>query len=96
MDGRTFTIVGVAPPDLNVPGGAEYWRPLVFKPADVSESARGAQWIGAIARLKPGVDLDQANRAMGVVAARLSQDFPRTNKDRVCRIASSGTSGRPC
>jgi putative ABC transport system permease protein len=83
MDGRTFTIVGVAPPDLNVPGGAEYWRPLVFKPADVSESARGAQWIGAIARLKPGVDLDQANRAMGVVAARLSQDFPRTNKDRV-------------
>jgi putative ABC transport system permease protein len=83
MDGKPFTIVGVAPPDLNVPGGAEYWRPLVFKPRDLSEGARGAQWVGGIARLKPDVDLDQANRAMGVVAARLSRDFPRTNKDRV-------------
>ena len=83
MDGKPFTIVGVAPPDLNLPAGAEYWRPLVFKPRDVSDSARGAQWIGAIARLKPGVDLDQAKRAMAVVAGRLSRDYPRTDKDRV-------------
>ena len=83
MDGRVFTIVGVAPADLNVPAGADYWRPLVFKPRDVAEAARGAQWIGAIARLKPGVDLNQANAAMGLVAARLSRDSPRTNKDRV-------------
>ncbi len=83
MDGRVFTIVGVAPADLNVPAGADYWRPLVFKPRDISEDARGAQWVGAIARLKPGVDLNQANAAMGLVAARLSRDSPRTNKDRV-------------
>jgi predicted permease len=82
MDGKPFTIVGVAPPDLNVPIGAAYWRPLVFKPRDVAERARGAQWVGVIARLKPGIDLDQANRAIGVVATRLSRDFPRTNKDR--------------
>jgi putative ABC transport system permease protein len=83
MDGKVFTIVGVAPADLNVPAGADYWRPLVFKPRDVTEAARGAQWIGAVARLKPGVDLNQANAAMGLVAARLSRDFPRINKDRV-------------
>ena len=83
MDGTPFTIVGVAPPDLNVPGGAEYWRPLVFKPRDVAAQARGAQWIGGIARLTPGVDLEQANSAMAIVADRLARDFPRTNKDRV-------------
>jgi putative ABC transport system permease protein len=83
MDGKPFTIVGVAPPDLNVPIGAEYWRPLVFKPRDVSDDARGAQWVGGIARLKPGVDLERANSAMAVVAGRLARDFPRTNKDRV-------------
>jgi hypothetical protein len=83
MDGKVFTIVGVAPADLNVPAGADYWRPLVFKPRDVSEAARGAQWVGVIARLKPGIDLNQANAAMGLVAARLSRDSPRTNKDRV-------------
>ena len=37
MDGKPFTIVGVAPPDLNVPAGARYWRPLVFKPRDVAQ-----------------------------------------------------------
>ena len=83
MDGKPFAIVGIAPPDLRVPGGADYWRPLLFKPSDVSDDARGAQWVGAIARLKPGVDLEQAKSAMGVVASRLAHDFPRTNKDRV-------------
>jgi len=83
MDGKPFTIVGVAPPDLTVPGGADYWRPLVFKPRELSDKARGAQWIGGIARLKPGVDLEQAKAAMAVVAERLSRDFPNTNKDRV-------------
>jgi predicted permease len=83
MDGKPFTIVGVAPPDLNVPIGADYWRPLVFKPRDVSDDARGAQWIGGIARLQPGVDLEQAKSAMALVAERLARDFPRTNKERV-------------
>src|SRR3954468_6470785 len=82
MDGRPFTVVGVAPPDLNVPAGAEYWRPLVFKPRDISNDARGAQWVGAIARLSPGVNLEQAKSAMALVADRLAREFPRTNKDR--------------
>jgi hypothetical protein len=80
MDGKAFTIVGVAPPDLNVPAGAEYWRPLIFKPRDIANDARGAQWIGGIARLKPGVDLEQAKEAMAIVAERLGRDFPRTNR----------------
>jgi len=83
MDGQPFTIVGVAPPDLRIPGGAEYWRPLVFTPRDLAPQARGAQYVGAIARLKPGIDLAAARSAMAIVADRLSRDFPLTNKDRV-------------
>ena len=83
LDGNPFTIVGVAPPGLNVPAGAEYWRPLVFKPKEISDNARGAQWIGGIARLEDGIDLERAKSAMAVVAARLSRDFPRANEDRV-------------
>jgi predicted permease len=83
MDGKPFTIVGVAPADLKIPAGTDYWRPLVFKPRDVSNEARGAQWIGGIARLKPDVTLEQAKSAMALVAERLARDYPRTNKDRV-------------
>ena len=30
LDGKPFTVIGVAPPDLTIPAGAEYWRPLMF------------------------------------------------------------------
>jgi putative ABC transport system permease protein len=83
MDGKPFTIVGIAPPELTIPAGAEYWRPLIFTPENLSDKQRGAQWIGAITRLKPAIDLEQAKSAMAVVANRLSHDFPNTNKDRV-------------
>jgi putative ABC transport system permease protein len=83
MDGKPFEIVGIAPPELTIPAGAEYWRPLIFTRDNLSDKQRGAQWIGAIARLKPAVDLEQAKSAMAVVANRLSQEFPNTNKDRV-------------
>jgi putative ABC transport system permease protein len=83
MDGKLFTIVGVAPADLRMPGGAEYWRPLMLSARDLSDQARGAQYVGVVARLKPGIDLEQAKSAMAVVAERLSRDYPRTNKDRV-------------
>jgi putative ABC transport system permease protein len=82
MDGGTFTIVGVAPPEVTIPAGAEYWRPLVFTPDNLSDRQRGAQWVGAIARLKPGVTLDRAQNAMATVAERLSRDYPRTNQGR--------------
>ena len=39
--------------------------------------------MGAIARLKPGVTLEQTNGAMAIVARRLSEQYPNTNKDRV-------------
>jgi len=80
LDGEPVTIVGVAPADTRFPGSAQLWLPLIFKPSDVTPNARGAQWINVIARLAPGVDLQQANTALGAVAARLAADYPRTNE----------------
>ena len=83
LDGTPFTIVGIAPPDLRLPAGAEYWRPLIFTPDNLSDAQRGAQWVAGIARLGAGVDFEKAKSAMAVVAERLARDYPRTNKDRV-------------
>jgi putative ABC transport system permease protein len=83
LDGKPFTIIGVAPPEVAIPRGAEYWRPLVFSPGDIAPQARGAQWVFVVGRLKPDVDLEAANSRIGIVADRLARDFPRTNQNRV-------------
>jgi putative ABC transport system permease protein len=82
MDGKAYTVIGVAPPDLALPRRAEFWRPLVFTPDNLSPRSRGAQWVSAVARMKPGVSLGQANSAMAIVATRLAEQFPRTNNGR--------------
>ena len=37
LDGKPFTVIGVAPPDLTIPAGAEYWRPLIFSSDNLSD-----------------------------------------------------------
>jgi putative ABC transport system permease protein len=75
LDGRPYAVIGVAPPDMTFPGHADYWRPLVFTPHQLDNSQRGAQWVNALARLKPGVSLAQANAELTTVAARLQTTF---------------------
>lgn len=82
IDGRPFEIVGIAPPDLTFPGDPDFWRPLVLTAKQLSDEQRGAQYVGGLARLKPGVTLAQANAAMAVVAGQLARDFPNTNEGR--------------
>src|SRR6185312_8912211 len=55
MDGKPVTIVGVAGPDVRLPRKADFWQPLIFTPRDVSPSARGAQWVSVVARLRTDV-----------------------------------------
>ncbi|HYM25334.1 MAG TPA: ABC transporter permease, partial [Vicinamibacterales bacterium] len=86
LDGRACTIVGVAPPDVNLPAKAAFWQPLIFKPRDVDSNARGAQWITTIARVRPDVDITQAGAAVQTVASQLAAEFPRTNGSTIMAI----------
>jgi len=82
LDGRPYEVIGIAPPGLTLPGTPDVWLPLVFTPENLSDKQRGAHYVGAIARLKDGVAIDQANAAMGIVADRLARAFPNTNQGR--------------
>ena len=79
LDGRARTIVGIAPADVDLPPGTEFWQPLIFTPRDVAPNARGAQWISVVARLKPDTDVQRSTAALQAVAARLAAEYPRTN-----------------
>jgi predicted permease len=70
-------IVGVAPPELRYPDGAEIWRTMRWS-ADVAEQ-RGALFLPVIGRQKSGVTLEQANAELAAIASRLERDYPRSN-----------------
>src|SRR5215510_7200449 len=81
VNGENFTVVGVAPPGFGFPSRlTELWTPLTLPPD--RRANRGNHFLGVIARLKPGVTLDQAQRQMSVIARRLEQQYPDSQTGR--------------
>src|SRR5256885_5815901 len=78
LDGTTRTVVGVMPAGFRFPSQTDIWVPMasVFGMND-NRSFRPDQ---AIARLKPGVTVRSAQSEMSVIAERLAQQYPDTNK----------------
>jgi macrolide transport system ATP-binding/permease protein len=83
VNARPFTVVGVAPPafrgsDLGL--AFDLWLPVamheVVEPGGPRFAERGNHWLTGLARLKPGVDLDQARARLAVVARQLEQEYP--------------------
>jgi predicted permease len=79
LDGAPHTVVGVMPPTLRLPVGAELWAPKVIS---AEERARrgGGHWL-AVGRLRPGVTPARAGEELGRIARRLGREHPRTNAD---------------
>jgi len=76
IDTQKFTVVGVLAPVLQFMEQAQLYVPLAFTPAQLDPNARGHQNTDVVARLKPGVTLDQARAEMKVVAARMTRKLP--------------------
>ncbi len=88
IDGHVFTIAGVMPRDFDFPGGAECWAPLTVG-AREREWTRARTWL-VLARLKPGVSLEQARAEMDLLATRLAGEHPETNEGLGIRILRLG------
>ena len=80
LDSVPHEVIGVMPRGIEYPLRSELWIPLRFTARDL-ETQRGAHYIQVLGRLKPGVSVDAARADMRTIAARLAQDFPRTNRD---------------
>ena len=85
LDGRGFTVVGVMPKDFEWPTTAELWTPLVLSNEDLSSRAR--HYLRVMGRIKPDVTLAQADAEMNVIARRLEQQYPDTNKNLGVNLA---------
>ncbi|HKQ53230.1 MAG TPA: ABC transporter permease [Pyrinomonadaceae bacterium] len=93
LSGEKFTVIGVMPSTFKFPPLAraglvepELWVPFAPELSDWPRSSRSVD--GAIARLKAGVTLDQAETELKAIAGRLEQQYPETNSSQSVSVVS--------
>ena len=81
LNSESYTVVGVMPRNVRLPGmdnwHDQFWVPIAFPSEEAAQ--RGNHFLECIARLKPGVNLQQARAEMETIAARLAQQYPEEN-----------------
>ncbi|MFL5238336.1 MAG: ABC transporter permease, partial [Rhizomicrobium sp.] len=87
LDGTPRTVVGVMPAGFRFPSQTDIWVPVgslfdMVWTSGNSPSNKDRSWRSdqAIARLKPGATVQTAQSEMSVIAERLAQQYPDTNK----------------
>ncbi len=91
LNGRPYNVVGVMGPDFHplpatlVAPEGQFYRPVAEA---YDDSERDARHLRAIARLKPGATLAQAQSELNVIAGRLQRQHPTTNHDYGVAVVS--------
>jgi predicted permease len=97
LNGRSFTIVGVAPKGFN--GTEVAYAPELFVPMMMAhEIEPGSDWletrdsdnIFVVGRLKDGVSQAQAEAKLQSVTNELAREYPRDNEGRGVRLMTPG------
>jgi predicted permease len=84
LNGAPAEVIGVMPPRFKFPETSELWTPLAPDPSQ----PRGERYVRLVARLRPGVTLEQASAELGGVARRLAAEHPETNTGWGARVMS--------
>jgi putative ABC transport system permease protein len=81
LDNESFTVVGVMPPSFQFPHAsfvsgepADVWLPLTYTQEQVAKRS-GPYFLNVLARLAPGVTLDQARSHMNTLAQRFEREL---------------------
>ncbi len=81
LDNESYTIVGVMPPRFQFPHAsfswsepADVWVPLTYTTEEVA-TRRGPYFLNVLARLAPGVTVDQARSHMNSLAQRYEREL---------------------
>jgi ABC-type lipoprotein release transport system permease subunit len=69
---QNVTVVGVMPADFAFPQGAEVWIPRELFPPETSRSAHN--W-SVVARLRPGIQTEQAKTEVSAIGKQLKQEY---------------------
>jgi putative ABC transport system permease protein len=79
VNGRAGVVVGVMPPKFSFPGNEQLWIPVNAEFPVRERSDRGINFIAILARLKPGVTIEQAQAEVTSIARQFAEQYPETN-----------------
>jgi predicted permease len=85
LDGQSFTIIGVIPSDFNLTfrtfRAEDVYVPIGQWPTGALKDRGAGLGIHGIARLKPGVTIQQAQADLDALSAHLTAQYPRDDAD---------------
>ncbi|WP_321476263.1 ABC transporter permease [uncultured Paludibaculum sp.] len=96
LNRESWTVVGVLPPGFQHVGGS-YRSPLqgdtvdLWYPLKVNPESRGSHFTNLIARMKPGVTLEQMRQDAQAMSAELARRHPGPDKDLALRVEPLST-----
>jgi predicted permease len=87
LNGQSYEVVGVMPQSFQFPSREdELWVPIAFTQQEAA--SRGRHYLQVVARLKPGVSVEQAQAEMSTIASRLQQQYPEYDADLGASVVS--------
>jgi len=78
LDGRSYTVVGIAPAGFQLDGEVELFTPLGQNRAPRMQT-REARFLHVLARLRPGVTMNEAQTELALIGHRLAEQYPKSN-----------------
>lgn len=98
LNQQSYTIVGVAAPNFkgsfSIAPADAIWVPMSMRdyvfagPLKALENDRRFRWLNMIGRLKPGVQMKQAESALKTIASALEKQYPKENDGRTVSAAT--------
>ncbi len=79
LNGAPGEIIGVMPPGFTFPANEQLWVPVFCEFPIRPRNDRNVNFMAVLAKLKPGVSLDQAEAEISGLARQFAADFPDTN-----------------
>ena len=73
LSGISRRVVGILPPDVDFER-AEAFIPIFINPDSLA--GRATNYLSAVARLRPGVTVDQAQRELNALTRRVAEQYP--------------------
>ena len=83
---RDYQVVGVMPRGFSFPERCELWLPAGWM--GIPMDRRTSPWLDVIARLRPGVSLDRAQREIGGIQRQIAEQYPALRASSEVKLVS--------